>query len=764
MKKQIFLVAILLFTGLAASIPINSCNHTVPKREGIKSLVDWPAFLGRNDIIWEVLPKKFDHGIFHGNGLMGCMIYQDSTNQIRWEMGHSDVTDHRRDNNRLPIGGMVLETVGEIKQGNSHLELWNAESSGEVVTTKGTIQFRTYIHAIEMVMVVDIECSEGEKDAQFKWLASPAIDAVNLNLFKEDLPNPPSRIETDKEISRCIQERVGGGEFATAWNEINLSENKRRLYLSIVDSYPEMNAGAEASSVVRKVAKKNAKTLRKSHRDWWHNYYPVSFISAPDAQIEGFYWAQMYKLACATRQDRHVIDLLGPWFRKTGWPRIWWNLNIQMAYSPVYPANRLELGESFTRFIDAKRDNFVKNAKDIWGFDNCATVSHTTDNEGLRGDGSRAPKNYINPGDFTWALHLYWQQYRYSMDHALVTNQTRHAFYPMLKGSINLYLHLLKTGDDGKLHLPLLHSPEYGGGKHEGFADNNYNLSLLRWGCKTLIDLDTRYEFKDPMRSEWERVLSDLVAYPQDENGFSIGATTKLERSHRHWSHLLMVWPLHLLSTDQPENRELVEKSLLHWLNVEDGKQIYGWSSAAAASLYSTMGDGEKAIEKLRAHHNNKRFVMPNTMYIEGSPVIECSLVAARSLEDMLIQSWGDCIRIFPAVPAEWKDLAFNNLRTEGAFLVSASRKAGQTQWVRIKSLAGEPCNIRTSIPGEISIVKNRKTVKRNISKDEIIEIKLKKGEEAVIYSGNKITDLTVSPVQINKGEYNFWGVKADNK
>src|SRR5690606_17656325 len=106
----------------------------------VKSSVDWPSFLGRNDIIWEVLPKKFDHGIFHGNGLMGCLIFQDSTNQIRWEMGNSDVTDHRRDNNRLPIGGMIMETVGEIKQGTAHLELWNAESTSEVITTKGTIK------------------------------------------------------------------------------------------------------------------------------------------------------------------------------------------------------------------------------------------------------------------------------------------------------------------------------------------------------------------------------------------------------------------------------------------------------------------------------------------------------------------------------------------------------------------------------------------------------------------------------------------------
>ena len=66
----------------------------------------------------------------------------------------------------------------------------------------------------------------------------------------------------------------------------------------------------------------------------------------PDTQLESFYWIQMYKLASATRADRPAIDTLGPWYRSTPWPGIWWNLNIQLSYWPVYTANRLALGES----------------------------------------------------------------------------------------------------------------------------------------------------------------------------------------------------------------------------------------------------------------------------------------------------------------------------------------------------------------------------------------------------------------------------------
>ena len=61
----------------------------------------------------------------------------------------------------------------------------------------------------------------------------------------------------------------------------------------------------------------------------------------------------------------------------------------------------------------------------------------------------------------------------------------------------------------------------------------------------------------------------------------------------------------------------------------------------------------------------------------------------------MLLQSWGGVLRMFPAVPAAWKDVAFHDLRAEGAFLVSALRRDGRTTLVRVTSLAGEPAHLR---------------------------------------------------------------------
>ncbi len=72
-------------------------------------------------------------------------------------MGRADLTEHRRDNHRLPIGGLVLETAGIIQGGTLRLDIWNAEVRGQIMTDKGSISFRTLIHTDLMTMILDLE-------------------------------------------------------------------------------------------------------------------------------------------------------------------------------------------------------------------------------------------------------------------------------------------------------------------------------------------------------------------------------------------------------------------------------------------------------------------------------------------------------------------------------------------------------------------------------------------------------------------------------
>ena len=147
-----------------------------------------------------------------------------------------------------------------------------------------------------------------------------------------------------------------------------------------------------------------------------------------------------------------------------------------------------------------------------------------------------------------------------------------------------------------------------------------------------------------------------------------------------------------------------------------------------------------------------------NGIYYLATPCIETSLSYNTCVQDMLLQSWGNKIRVFPAMPDSWKDVSFHNLRTEGAFLLSASRKEGVTSFVRIKSLAGEPCIIQPSIQGKPEIWNPDGRELEEVS-EGCYKIPLKKGEEVILYPGDLKPGLTIDPVPMDPNHLNHFGI-----
>ena len=85
----------------------------------------------------------------------------------------------------------------------------------------------------------------------------------------------------------------------------------------------------------------------------------------------------------------------------------------------------------------------------------------------------------------------------------------REKVYPLMRRTFNLYLHYLKLGDDGRYHLPLAFSDEYGSAE-----DTNMNLALLRWGLQTLIACNDRLKLNDPLLPKWKETLAKAGGLP----------------------------------------------------------------------------------------------------------------------------------------------------------------------------------------------------------------------------------------------------------
>ena len=133
---------------------------------------------------------------------------------------------------------------------------------------------------------------------------------------------------------------------------------------------------------------------------------------------------------------------------------------------------------------------------------------------------------------------------------------------------------------------------------------------------------------------------------------------------------------------------------------------------------YARAFDGDKAAETLRIFSEN--FCLPNSFHVNGEQynkgyskmkyrpfTLEGNFAFASGIQEMLIQSHTGILRIFPAIPSEWKDISFTTLRAQGAFLVSAKQMSGKVEKVEISSEKGGICKLKNPFGTSIYRVKS---------------------------------------------------------
>ncbi|WJV50432.1 glycosyl hydrolase family 95 catalytic domain-containing protein [Streptomyces flavofungini] len=700
-------------------------------------------------MVWRRLPGGWQEGPFLGNGFLAAHLYAKpgEGNVLRIMVNHSYVQDQRGQweaaigYSRLGVGYLTLTLAGTITGVDWRLDLDNAELTGTITTARGSVRFTALILSQEDVLLVSSEPSAGEETAAWGFTALPSHTTRTTRVPPDYTANP------DPTTAPGIVEqplRAGGG-YTTAWREVR-SGTKRLLAATIAYGHPRSTGREEAERTVARALDGSPAAAIARHRDWWHAFYRRSFVSVPDKKVQRFYWIQLYKLACATRSHGPVTPVFGPWFPETGnnWTSIWWNTNVQVTYPIANGSNHRELDAvtpAFAKFHENLESNIQPGLRDGETYALC----HPGDwklRSGPRYVGVPGTSPNDHTGNLTWALHNAWVTYRHHMDDDVL----RHVIRPVLTKAVNYYARHLTEGSDGRLHLPETRSPEYANA-----ADCTYDLSLLRWGVTTLLDSARRLRVSDPHEKRWRDIRHRLVPYHENENGVMIGAGVPLAESHRHYSHLLWLYPL---------QEKLDRRTFDHWAGRQD--RWHGYSYAAAASMETLFGKPEEALRHLRffldGNVTDKCAMTPNTMYREGSNfALESPISAGQSLLDMLTQSHGGVLKVFPAVSRTWADASLQRVRTQGAFLVDASRRGGRTEWIRVESEAGEPLRLRHGIAGAVD-VRDERGRPLPYEGRNVISVPLRRGQAAVITPKGARPSLRPRDVRAN-GTEPAWGL-----
>jgi hypothetical protein len=319
----------------------------------------------------------------------------------------------------------------------------------------------------------------------------------------------------------------------------------------------------------------------------------------------------------------------------------------------------------------------------------------------------------------------------------------------------------------------------------------------------------------------WERIQRKLVGPSFDAEGrYSIYEGTPYAKPHRHFSHLLALWPLRG-STDigDPVEHARAVASVDLWSSMPELFSLFG--RPACASMNADLGRHAAALDNLTFFARTR--IEGSGWYTEGEATVcnEATYMAAYTLADWLLQSWNvttlagapnprdgpvkvldlliDSITVltvlyctilqvldlfvgvpdkapldgaaYDAAPAAIATGSFYRLAAEGGFVVSAVRDrdfgddttkvyTAKTRFVAIESNAGSVCVVRTDMPRPLH------THPAGVELEELgngglVRVGIGKGEGVAIWGNDSSTNppsLVVTPKDGCPGQYNFWG------
>jgi hypothetical protein len=725
--------------------------------------------------VWEIRhwdpPASFTWKNFRQLLDSGTMQGRDATWMRNWQRPREGGKDVRPYPTRVPIGRLELIPAGKARAATMRLNLTEATAHGEVQTEKGSLHWKCFVAATEPLIILEVDAAQGEAVPRFQlrdYTGEHPIPGAAHTMLTGVFGYPSSVWGQEDGVSYWVQPMPGSGEYAVAWRQESVSATRSRMYITIAFTPKRSGAKGEAVGNIRRAWAADAARLEEAHRRWWTDYYPASFLSIPDTRLEGLYWIEMYKLASATRPGKQPITLVGPWAQDAVMPA-WqgdyhWDINVQMTYWPIYAANRLELGLPLYDMLDRCRPMMREFARKVMGTEGeFLLVSTGIDCVPHYGwaDGQLAAEA------LPWAAHHYWLHWRYSQDKEFLKLRA----VPLMKAALPPLLEELREGPDGKLHIRWGLSPEYAGSTKTFWGpDPTMDLTLLRFLLDALIEADDALAAKDPQRAEWERLRSNLAPFPtHPQEGLKVRADLRYEDSHRHHSHLSPVYPFHQVTMEK--DAPLMERSLRRWILAGHGEWV-GFSWAWAASIAAHAGRPSLARTLLLDYVD--RFVTENTLMFQGAVAasdmtvwesgkyltLESGFGAADAIQNMLLQSHGGVIRVFPASPPAWNSASFHRLRAEGAFLVSARRSAGRTTFVHVRSEKGGVARIRSAFGNGDVYVAGRGGPKNFRQVDSDIVVECRPGEEFYVWVGLK-PEFVVRPDPGRRHEYNFFGVKT---
>ncbi len=685
-------------------------------------------------------PSKFtSDGAIMGNGDIGAVI-RTETNGFSFLMGKNDFwrlpyagetkeqrydrlikhQNMRRTGARiLPAGWMTVSFEGmNDNEFKTMQTIYEAVTDTEVYFEDGTLCMRSWVCAVQNTLILELSNNtvhdinttftimpgmyknSGEQSYEDGCTESCVWFTYGANIGSLGGRRVAAVASAETDVTYMPQNYTEkGGKFVLKSGE------STKIFLTLLSDLDGENPLKTAKELNGGI---NVNRLFKDHKKWWEDFWAKSTVETGDKLLDKLYYFSLYGLGCAIRDGKVTPAMYGPWTTDdlAPWSGAYtMNYNYQSPFFCLYSSNRtkiaeayidttvdmIEIGELYAKTNYGHRGIIIPVEMGPWGTV-CSTVF------------------FHQKSNAAYACVNLFMHYFSTLDREIGMRA-----YPFIKKCAEFWEDDL-VYENGKYNLvgDAAHEEYY----EEGERNNTHGLGLVKMLFSGIVKMSRELDIDADLRGKWQEIAENLPDFPTFErNGETVIRYNEDSYAWRDMNAtpIKFIYPFGCVGLGSDKKLLEIARN-----TVEQKEYLFDNSNAICeyTAIRSRVGcDAERTYNELI--NVCKKYTMPNSWIFHGGEGIECFNVVPGGINEMMLQSFEDIIRVFPAWP-KGRNAKFENLRAYGAFLVSSEIKDDEVEYIRILSEKGKKLCLQ--LPWD-----EKKIVEKDTKPGELIEIRREK-------------------------------------
>lgn len=474
---------------------------------------------------------------------------------------------------------------------------------------------------------------------------------------------------------------------------------------------------ARAQSLAEPPTASSYNRARKAHEKSWAGFWDQSGIALEDKQLEDIWYRNLFALACLI-SPKAVAPVgdgnIAVWDAHTGHSGYTVNMNIQKMFLASLPTNHPEWNDCYANWLEGMVPAFRHLAgitfglKGIhsphWLFPFLPPEKQASSNQCGRALGMTG-----------WHGQPLWWRWEYFRDKKFLRTRA----YPYFKEAACFYWRYLKKylDESGDLYPSLnLEWPQWS----KDFRHNRdpwIDLILFRNSFRYAIDASRILNLDATWRSRWEWALSKIRPvrvepltggghwiYTNKNHTPPSNTAEREDREVRGLQAMAAAWtvfPGEYADGDEVEGiapalRDIMTRNRWHELHPAVIWIHHWWCAIPALrmGLKNAFAMTRKILLRERFPAGHARTTHWIHLLPDSARVPEDNYLGVAGTTEMLLQSQGGTIRLFPAWPKN-KQAAFRGLPARGGFVIAATWTPGRGLRAEVRSIVGETCRVR---------------------------------------------------------------------